>query len=121
MEVLNDDKKSEATPQYTLTNSAYLFVGILMIVCGLVWLLDNYNLVSPLVLDAIFSWQMLIVAVGGWLLCARNWMLGGAITAIGATLLLFDVCDIYISFERFVLPLLVVVGGVACLMKALQK
>ena len=72
-------------------------------------------------MDAFFSWQMLIVAVGGWLLCARNWTLGGAVTAVGGLLLLFDVFDIYISFEKFVLPLLVVVGGVACVVKALQK
>ena len=121
MEILNDEKSCEATPKSTLTNSSYLFAGILMVGCGLVWLLSNYNLVGPAFMDAFFSWQMLIVAVGGWLLCTRNWTLGGVVTAAGVALLLFDVLNVYISFERLVLPLRVVVGGVACVVKALQK
>ncbi len=121
MEVLNEEKTCEATPKRALTDSTYLFAGVLMVVCGLVWLMSNYNLVGPAFMDAIFSWQMLIVAIGGWLLCARNWTLGGVVTAAGVMLLLFDVFNIYISFERFILPLLVVAAGVACVVKALQK
>ena len=121
MEVLNDEKTVEATAKGPLGNSAHLFAGILMVVCGLVWLMSNYHLVSPAFMDAFFSWQMLIVAVGGWLLCARQWCAGGVVTAVGVVLLLFDVLNIYISFERLVLPLLVVAGGVACVVKALKK
>ena len=121
MEVLNDEKTVEVTPKSTLSNSLYLFAGLLMVVCGLVWLLSNYHLVSPAFMDAFFSWQMFVVAVGGWLLCARQWTLGGLVTAAGVMLLMFDVLNIYISFEKIVLPLLVVAGGVACVVKALKK
>ena len=121
MEVLNDEKTGATTPKNTLPSSLYLFAGILMIVCGLVWLMNNYNIVGPVFMDAFFSWQMFVVAVGGWLLCARQWTLGGLVTAAGVMLLMFDVLNIYISFERIVLPLLVVAGGVACVVKALKK
>lgn len=121
MEVLNDEKVGATTTKNTLPSSLYLFAGILMIVCGLVWLMNNYNIVGPVFMDAFFSWQMFVVAVGGWLFCARQWTFGGVVTGMGVMLLLLDVLHISISFERFVLPLLIVVAGAACVMKALQK
>ena len=85
MEVLNDEKVGATTPKNTLPSSLYLFAGILMIVCGLVWLMNNYNIVGPAFMDAFFSWQMFVVAVGGWLLCARQWTFGGVVTGMGVT------------------------------------
>ena len=54
MEVLNDEKVGATTPKNTLPNSLYLFAGILMIVCGLVWLMNNYNIVGPVFMDSFF-------------------------------------------------------------------
>lgn len=121
MEVLNDEKTGATTPKNSLPDSLYLFAGILMIVCGLVWLMNNYNIVGPAFMDAFFSWQMFVVAAGGWLLCARQWTFGGVVTGMGVMLLLLDVLHISISFERFVLPLLIVAAGAACVKKALEK
>lgn len=113
MEILNDEKTTEQQEvKNPLASAANLFAGILMVVCGIVWLLSNYNIVGPAFINTFFSWQMLIVAVGGWLLCARNWTLGGIVTAVGVALLLFDVLNIYISFTKLILPLLLVVAGV---------
>jgi len=113
MEVLNEEKQEKtAQEKFTLSRSAYNFAGALMIVCGLVWLGSNYNLLSPKFIDAFFSWQMLMVAVGGWLLCTRNHLSGGILTALGLVLVVVDYFNIHISFERLVLPLLLVVAGV---------
>ena len=56
---------------------------------------------------------MLVVIVGVWLLCTRNWIAGGVTTALGVVLVVVDYFNIYISFERLVLPLLLIVAGVA--------
>ena len=114
MEILSEEKQEKATEEkHPLSRSAYNFAGVLMIVCGLVWLCSNYNLLSPKLIDTILSWQMLVVAVGAWLLCVRNYISGGIITAFGLLLVLVDYFNIYISFEKLILPLLLVVGGVA--------
>lgn len=115
MEVLNEEIVGESTSpeKHPLSRSVYNFAGALMIVCGLVWLGSNYNILSPRFIDAILSWQMLMVAIGVWLLCARNYISGGVVTALGAVLVVVDYFNIHISFERLVLPLLLVVAGVA--------
>lgn len=124
MEILNEEKQEKATEEkHPLARSAYNFAGVLMIICGLVWLGSNYNLLSPKLIDTILSWQMLLVAVGVWLLCVRNYLSGGIVTAFGLLLVLVDYFDIYISFEKLVLPLLLVVGGIAtiCIKGTKQK
>ncbi len=124
MEILNEEKQEKTAQEKSpLSRSAYNFAGVLMIVCGLVWLGSNYNLLSPKLIDTILSWQMLVVAVGAWLLCVRNYLSGGIITAFGMLLVLVDYFDIYISFEKLVLPLMLVVGGIAtiCIKGAEQK
>lgn len=115
MEVLNDEVKDTATSQekHPLSRSIYNFAGALMIVCGIVWLGSNYNFLSPQIIDTILSWQMLMVAIGVWLICTHNYISGGTLTALGVMLVVVDYFDIYISFEKLVLPLLLIVAGVS--------
>lgn len=124
MEVLNDEKttSTKSAERLPVSNGLYLFAGILMVVCGLVWLGSNYGVIGPRALDVIFSWQMMIVAVGVWLLCVKNWTMGGIVTAAGVMLAVVDYLNIYISFERLVLPLLLIAAGVAMIvMKGFEK
>lgn len=99
------------TPQSPLAQGFYTFVGILMIVIGFVWLGDNYNFLGRQLINTILSWQMLIVGVGVWLLCSRKWTIGAIVVATGVLLLLADIFHIYISFERLVLPVALMIGG----------
>lgn len=113
MEIIQDDKKSNtAKENFPTTRSLYNLAGAVMILCGFVWLGSNYNFLSPTFIDAIISWQALVVIVGVWLLCTRNWIAGSVTTALGVVLMVVDYFDIYISFERLVLPLLLIVAGV---------
>lgn len=124
MEILSEEKQEKAAEEkHPLSRSAYNFAGVLMIICGLVWLGSNYNLLGPKFIDTILSWQMLLVAVGAWLLCVRNYLTGGIITALGLVIVVVDYFNIYISFERLVLPLLLVVGGIVtiCIKGSEQK
>ena len=124
MEVLNDDKTTsvKSGEKVPMGSGVYLFVGILMVVCGLVWLGSNYGVIGPRALDVIFSWQMMVTAVGVWLLCAKSWTMGGVVTVAGVVLSIVDYLNIYISFERLVLPLLLVAAGVAIIvMKGFGK
>ncbi len=112
MEIINEERKEEIKkdnlPSY---HSIYNLVGAIMILCGVVWLGSNYNFLSVAVIDAILSWQALVVIVGVWLLCIRNWIAGSITTALGVVLMEVDYFNI--SFERLVLPLLLIAAGVA--------
>ena len=113
MEIIQDDKQSSGVKENSATTrSLYNLAGAVMILCGFVWLGSNYNFLSPALIDAIISWQMLVVIVGVWLLSTRNWIAGGVTTALGVVLVVVDYFNIYISFERLVLPLLLIVAGV---------
>lgn len=122
MEILNDKKENQAEQQQSLSRGTYNFLGGLMIVAGLVWLGDNYGLISQRLLDVLFSWQMMVVAVGIWLLCAKSYVAGGVTSLLGVLLIVADYFHLYISFERLVLPLMLVAAGVAVVvLKGLKR
>lgn len=122
MEIINDKESSggaesttttKPTPESNHMRGFYTFVGILMVVVGFVWLGSNYNFLSPQFIDTFFSWQMIIVGFGLWMLCSRQWLAGGVIMSLGVGLLVADFYHIYISFERLILPVALMASGVA--------
>ncbi len=117
MEVLDQEQggQTKSTEKRPAPRGVNIFAGVVLIVCGLVWLGSNYNILGPQVINTLFSWQMLLVVIGAWMLCTKNYIMGGAVTLLGVVLVVVDYFHIYISFERFVLPLLVVIAGVALL------
>lgn len=120
MEIINEKKGEEADNSTTTTNPVNrhefgTFAGVVMIVGGLLWLGCNYGIISHKVIDAILSWQMILVVVGVWLLYVRSFLAGGVLTGLGVILVIADAMNIYISFERLILPLLLIVAGVVTL------
>lgn len=125
MEIINDKENTGSAETSTAKNPStesnysrgfYTFMGIVMVVVGFVWLGSNYNFLSPQFIDTMFSWQMIVVGLGVWMLCSRQWLSGGVIVALGLGLLVADFYHIYISFEKLILPVALMAGGVATIL-----
>lgn len=99
----------------------YLFLGILLIAIGLVWLFHNFGIIRPHIFDILFSWQMLMVVIGGYLLSVRQYAPGGIVGGLGLLFLLVDAFNINISFTKVVLPSIVIALGASLLISKLSK
>lgn len=98
-----------------------VYAGAALIVAGVVWLLYNLDVLGPCFFNVVFSWQMLIVVVGGFLLSMRNWTAGGIVTGVGVGLLLCKVFGWHISFHDVVLPVILIASGLAILFTRRRK
>ena len=93
--------------------SRNLFIGATLIVVGVLWLLNNFHLLDNRVFDVIFSWQMLLVVIGGYLLSLRRWLAGGLVTAVGACLVTADLLHVYMPLNRIAFPAILIAVGIA--------
>lgn len=89
MEIMDDDKLRR-DEHASVMRSRNLFLGVTLIVVGVLWMMNNLELLSDSLFDVVFSWQMLLVLIGGYLLALRKWLAGGIVAAVGLCLLLID-------------------------------
>ena len=115
MEIIGNDKSGKAEKVSDL-RTRNLFIGITLVGIGLLWLLGNFGLLTDRILDAIFSWQMLLVLIGGYLLAQKRWIAGGIMSALGAGLLLADVLDIDVPFDKIAFPLILIAVGLSVIL-----
>lgn len=94
-----------------------VYIGVLLVVIGVVWLLHNFDIVGVRFFDVIFSWQMLCVVVGGYLLSCRIWFWGTVVASVGAIFLLGDLLGICLPVVKVLLPLLVIGLGIALVVR----
>lgn len=64
---------------------------------------------------------MLLVAAGGYLLAVRRWSAGVIIGGLGVFFVVMDALDISLSFNKIVLPILVMAAGIALIVSRLGK
>ena len=89
-----------------------LVFGLIVLGLGLVWLMRNFGIISEAAWDVIFSWQMLLIAIGvinvandssrgvGWILIA-----------IGGFFMVSEYFDLDIKFRMIFWPALLIVIG----------
>ena len=102
-------------------NRGYIFLGVLLIAIGALWLFHNFGIIKPRVFDILFSWQMLMVVIGGYLLAVKQYAPGAIVGGLGLVFLLVDAFDIPISFTKVVLPAIVIAIGISMLISRLGK
>ena len=99
MEVINDSRLPEQPHRKGETNIAgNIYLGIILVAIGVIWLFYNTGWIGYGLFNALFSWQMLLVAAGGYLLAVRRWSAG---VIIGNTSIDIDslVGDLQTSLE----------------------
>lgn len=114
MEVIDNNPNQ---PQQTVKPLAHrLYLGLALIAVGAIWMLYNFNVIGYKFFDIFFSWEMLLLVIGGYLLTMKKWAVGGIVALVGAFFMLANVLDIYIPFDKVVLPLLCIVAGLAIIL-----
>lgn len=89
-----------------------LGIGIFIILLGLVFLLNQLNLIPYHVADVIFSWPMIIIALGAYnLLFTQNRTFGFILLIVGGFFLLPEIFDLPYNFRRSFWPVLLILVG----------
>lgn len=118
MEVIEkDDVRARADRRTADASlSGKIYVGLLLVLAGVVWLLYNFGVVGPRLFDIVFSWQMLLVVLGGYLLSVGKYASGAILMLVGFVFLVTDLLGIYVSVSRVILPVLLIGIGVVFLL-----
>lgn len=96
------------------SNSAgNVFLGVILILVGIVWLFNNLSIITPRTFSLLFSWPMLMVVIGGYLLAVKKWIAGALITIVGAIFFITSAFNVHLSFSKVVLPVIIILIGVA--------
>jgi len=112
MEIINKQEKT-STPAVGRTLAQNLYLGIALIVVGLIWILYNFDVIGYKFFDAFFSWQMLLMVIGGYLLTLKKWAAGIITMGVGLFFVATDLLNVYIPFNKVVLPVVCIAAGLA--------
>ncbi|MCX6271916.1 MAG: DUF5668 domain-containing protein [Bacteroidetes bacterium] len=86
--------------------------GILVLAFGFVLLLRNAGLMNDTFHDIIFSWEMLLIAIGVINLFDRNRTFGLILITLGAVFLIPDIVNIPVELHRIFWPCIIIIIGV---------
>lgn len=114
---------SEQKPaaQKSKNQGGYIFLGALLVLSGVLWLMHNFGMVGPRAFDIIFSWQMLMVVIGAYLIATRNYTAGAIVGGLGVIFIMMNLMDVYVSIGKVILPSAVIAAGAALLITKLGK
>ena len=105
------ENNESVTVRHGMKGKSLVF-GLLVLGLGFVWLLRNFGMISESAWDIIFSWQMLLIAIG--LINVANDSsrgMGWILIAIGGFFMLSDIYDLPTSFRHVFWPALLIVIG----------
>ncbi len=94
----------------------HLYLGLALMAVGAVWMLYNFDVIGYRFFDVFFSWEMLLIVLGGYLLTLKRWTVGGIVAAVGAFFLLTDLLHLHIPFDKVILPALCILIGLAVIL-----
>lgn len=89
-----------------------LGIGIFIILLGLVFLLNQLNLIPFWAADVIFSWPMIIIAIGAYnLLFTQSRTFGFILLTVGGFFILPEIFDLPYNFRKSFWPVLLILVG----------
>jgi len=96
--------------------------GLMVVALGILLVFKNMELLSPLASRIIFSWQMLLIAIGFINIFGRSGRLFGLILmAVGGFFIMPYFFDLPYNFTRTFWPLLVIIAGILIIFFSLRK
>ncbi|MEQ9442245.1 MAG: DUF5668 domain-containing protein [Cyclobacteriaceae bacterium] len=107
----------------TRTTDSRLVVGLLFLIIGIYFLLNNFNLIPFSIPRYLISWQSLLIVIG-LLIIGTSDKKGGGITlvVIGGAFMVSDIFDLSIrDLIRQFWPLIFVIIGVSLLVRRSQE
>ena len=89
-----------------------LTFGLIVLGLGLVWLLHNFGMIGDRAWEIIFSWQMLLIAIGVINISNDSSRgIGWILIAIGGFFMVSDIYDLPTSFRHVFWPALLIIVG----------
>jgi predicted membrane protein len=105
------ENNENVTVQYGMKRKSLVF-GLLVLGLGFAWLLHNFGWIGDRAWDVIFSWQMLLIAIGIINIANDSSRgIGWILIAIGGFFLVSDYYDLPTSFRHVFWPALLIVIG----------
>jgi predicted membrane protein len=105
-------ENNQNTPVRRPFNIQTLIIGLLVIGIGLLWLLRNTGYLQESTWDIIFSWEMLLIAIGlVTLFGEKGKLFGFLLIAVGAFFLLSHHFDLPFTFRRVFWPAILILLG----------
>lgn len=102
----------EQNPVHNGLKRKSLVFGLIVLGLGLTWLMKNFGMLSENAWDIIFSWQMLLIAIGVINIASDSSRgIGWILIAVGGFFLISDIFDLPTSFRHVFWPALLIVIG----------
>ncbi|HJB85472.1 MAG TPA: hypothetical protein IAA13_08235 [Candidatus Alistipes merdigallinarum] len=120
MEIISD-KSSRKSKKISFNRARNTYIGSVLILASIIWLLRNFDILPPDIFDAIFSWPMLVILIGGYLLAMRQYVTGGIVTFVGLLLFLIRTFHFHFPMDKIFVPLLLFCTGIAFLVSIRNK
>lgn len=117
MEIINPNEHKNSSDNCAWLIGRNIYIGILLIVMGSVWLLHNFDIIGERFFDILLSWQMLCIIIGGYLLSLRQWFWGTAMVVVGVIFMIGSLFNIYLPVVKVLLPVLVIMLGVGLMIQ----
>jgi len=96
--------------------------GLLVIAAGVLLIMKNMELLTPSLFKVIFSWPMLLIAVGFHNLFGRSsWIFGLILMSVGGFFILPNVLILPDNFTSTFWPLLVIIAGILIIFFSVKK
>jgi len=93
------------------TNGRFV-IGVVILVTGLLFLFNNFNLIPSDLEYYIFSWKTLLIAIGALnLLFSNNRTAGFILITVGVVFWIPDIFSLSVSAGRFIWPLAIIAVG----------
>ena len=99
-----------------------LALGLVILAAGVLLLFNRLDMISPQVGDHLFSWQLILIAIGFVSVVGHKNNMGGWIMmAVGGFFLLTDIIVVPATFHDIFWPLLIIIIGLVILIKGRSK
>lgn len=93
-------------------------LGILLILVGLVAIMSNFNFIPWNIRPVVFSWEMLLIVIGLFLVVRREGSLAGWILiVVGIFFLLPDIFHFSFNYHHLFWPTLLIVVGLVMILR----
>ncbi|HKJ43933.1 MAG TPA: DUF5668 domain-containing protein [Sunxiuqinia sp.] len=93
------------------------YFGVILIAIGSVLILERLNLIPWNIADLLISWQMLLIAIGVFIMAGGNRTGGTILIVIGGFFMLPELIDVPHEVRRLYWPLILVAVGAALLLR----
>lgn len=117
MEIIDNKPQERPNRPKSVTTARNVYLGLALVAAGVIWMCYNLDLIGSRFFDVVFSWQMLLIVLGGYLLSVRKWIAGGIVSGIGVLFALSDWFDITLPVSEIILPIIVIAIGVGVLLQ----